>query len=198
MQPLLLPRTASCSWRRVGRPSHASQTTQEIGAASINGCQTLSPMPCLASARLARLSVRCPLPSAVHEQTTLMPARPPRICGAAAIGIRKQRYEHRAAKPPWLACLPYHAWTVVLLCPNYSLIPGPIPVHCEVCRLSLAKVLISQSSSCKLRCVVGAPNQMVATQLASLGPAAFGESHICLCPDARDILSIRPDYVVPS
>ncbi|KAH6625432.1 hypothetical protein C7974DRAFT_376945 [Boeremia exigua] len=62
---------------------HASQTRREIAAASIDGCQTPSPMPCLAAALLAH-SPCCTRCTAVRK-TTLSP---PRICGAAAIGIR--------------------------------------------------------------------------------------------------------------
>jgi hypothetical protein len=64
--------------------------------------------------------------------------------------------------------------------PNPSLIPSPNPVQRELCRLRFGRSADLAILSCKLCCVVSAPNQTGAYQLAPLGRAASGESHMCL------------------
>ncbi|KAJ4993223.1 hypothetical protein SVAN01_01198 [Stagonosporopsis vannaccii] len=59
-------------------------------------------MPCLTSAPLASLHAAHCWP----RDDALTPPANLRCCRHR---YQKQRYEHRAAKPPWLASLPYRA-----------------------------------------------------------------------------------------
>lgn len=168
------------------RPSHASQTPQRIGAASIDGCQTLSLMPCLTSAPRTKLP-------AVHSGLQYdADVRIPAQLQCCRHRYPELRYEPPSCQTAMARFFALAEWIAVLLCPNPSLIPSPSPnpVQRELCRLRFGQCADLAILFLRKLCSCVPPNQ----GLASHAGYSFPTNHTSTCVPT---LTTRPDCVVP-